>query len=672
MKNRCSLLLVVVLITVLSSCTFNPRPIISPLNAVYTSFGYGLDTSLHFADTLTLNFDSVGHVGSRFAWWNADGGKVSVEEAYKHYREGKFKRWRARRFAQVNSINIPQYWFFLVVKNTHHDHIGACIISSADIGSVTGYRLTEHGKWLMTDSVSPHSINKPKIHSAHHFADTITLAPGESRTFMLKVDKSISLNIQAHFSATPLSFNRLINYSDPAIRINFFLGLICFMLILTFLMYIFFGERIYLYQCLYIFFSLWVIALKFNYTEKWLPDRLFVPLSYLPQFSVTLFACAFITPVFIELIQPQKFSSKVSSILKRLLRTNIIVIALALIQYALTFLLTGSQFNIVNLWFSIPTLLFLSAFFWIILFVSLYCLRFVSFKLKVYATAMATAMVLWYLQLLNQAAIINSTFILDNNIFLTLIIEISIYTYFIIDRFVSERRDKIQLYKTKLELKQSLIDSVINAQESERKRIAQELHDGLGGFLSALRVMVNRKRNSFDEMGSVAAAETLTQVQQKLDTAIKDVRDISHNLMPADFETGNFSNILKEHIIYLNENGNIIFEYFIDEKINRYEKSLLISLYRISLELIRNIQKHSGATKATIQFIVHKDNIQLQVEDNGNGFNENRPKGIGLNNIQSRVQYHNGKLTIDSGKLGTTFIIEIPINNGNEKDNING
>jgi signal transduction histidine kinase len=61
---------------------------------------------------------------------------------------------------------------------------------------------------------------------------------------------------------------------------------------------------------------------------------------------------------------------------------------------------------------------------------------------------------------------------------------------------------------------------------------------------------------------------------------------------------------------------------------------------------------------------VHQDSIQLQVEDNGSGINENKSNGIGLKSIQSRVQYHKGKITIDSGKLGTTFIIEIPINNG--------
>lgn len=665
MKNIYSYILIGFLASTLYSCTFNPHPVVSPFNAIYTSFGYGLDTSKHLADTLALDLDSVRHVGAHYAWWDADKKKVTVDEAYMHYQAGEFKRWRARRFAQVIDIDAKQYWFYVVVKNKHHDRIEANFTVSADVGNVVGYRLGKDCKWLMVDSVSTHTPRSRKRFSIEFFVDTLTLRANESRTYMFKIEKSIAQNIQVNFVVSPLSFT---NYKDIKLhdsQHHFFFGLISFMMILSLLLFAFIGERIYLYQSLYIFFTLWVVAIKFSYDDRWLPDWLFVPLSYLPQFSVTLFACAFITPIFTEFIQPQKFSSKVSKILKWLLWANIVVIALALIQYALTFLLNEAQFDIANRWLSIPTVLFLVIFFWVIFFISIYSLQFVSFKLKIFAIAIATAMVLWYIQTLNQAGVTNSTFILNNNIFLTLIIEISIYTYFILDRFMTEKREKIQLLRTQLELQQALTSSIVEAQESERKRIAQELHDGLGGFLSALRVMVNKRRNFFNEMGSVAPAETLTEVQQKLDNAIRDVRDISHNLMPSDFETDAFDNILKEHIIYLNENGSIIFDYFIDERINGFEKSLLISLYRISLELIRNIQKHSGATKATIQFIVHQDSIQLQVEDNGNGFNESNKKGIGLNSIQSRVQYHKGKLTIDSGKLGTTFIIEIPINNGN-------
>lgn len=288
-----------------------------------------------------------------------------------------------------------------------------------------------------------------------------------------------------------------------------------------------------------------MIVIKFNYDDKWLPDWLFIPLSYLPQYCVSLFACLFITPIFIEFIQPQKFSSKVNTILNWVFRINVAVIALSIIQYALTFILNKDQFDIANRWLTIPTMLFLAIFFWVILFVSLLLFALCKLKLKIYAIAIAAAMVLWYIQLLNQVGVTNSTFVLSNNIFLTLIIEISVYTYFILDRFVSDKRYKIQLYKSQLDLQQKLTSSIVEAQENERKRIAQELHDGLGGFLSALRMMVNKKRNLFIENDDKVAAETLTEVQQKLDAAIKDVREISHDLMPSDLKQKILAKYLK-------------------------------------------------------------------------------------------------------------------------------
>ncbi len=81
--------------------------------------------------------------------------------------------------------------------------------------------------------------------------------------------------------------------------------------------------------------------------------------------------------------------------------------------------------------------------------------------------------------------------------------------------------------------------------------------------------------------------------------------------MPSDFETKEFSEILKEHIVYLNEKHKLLLDYFIDERINKYDKILLISIYRVTLELIRNIQKHAETTKATIQQIGQTNEIVL-------------------------------------------------------------
>jgi len=391
-----------------------------------------------------------------------------------------------------------------------------------------------------------------------------------------------------------------------------------------------------------------------------MPEWMFVAHSYFDPIIYATIGTYLFAAIFLELIDVKSISPKSYVMLQFTMRANLFIIPLSFISSMLYFFLPSHIYLSFNVLAQIPILLFLFVFFIVFIIITIKLYNQVQPAIKVYMACITVCLVLWLVQMTNYIGFTNYNFIFHSNLFISVTIEIAVFTFITLNKFSSERREKITLLQLQLDNQHALTSSVIEAQEGERKRIAQELHDGLGGFLSALRVMVNKKKNSFAEMGSTAPAEVLTEVQQKLDAAINDVREISHNLMPSDFESKDFSDIIKEHITYLNENDKIIIEYYIDEKINLFPKPLLISLYRILLELIRNIQKHADATKVTIQLIVHPDGIQLQVEDNGNGMVETKGNGIGLLSIQSRVQYHKGKLTIDSGKLGTTFIIEIP------------
>jgi signal transduction histidine kinase len=78
------------------------------------------------------------------------------------------------------------------------------------------------------------------------------------------------------------------------------------------------------------------------------------------------------------------------------------------------------------------------------------------------------------------------------------------------------------------------------------------------------------------------------------------------------------------------------------------------------MELSNNILKHANATEATLQLIYYDTYLELMAEDNGTWIPENKKEGIGLMNINSRVNYLKGKINIDSGKSGTTIVIQIP------------
>lgn len=84
-------------------------------------------------------------------------------------------------------------------------------------------------------------------------------------------------------------------------------------------------------------------------------------------------------------------------------------------------------------------------------------------------------------------------------------------------------------------------------------------------------------------------------------------------------------------------------------------------MYRVIMELVNNIIRHSGASEATVQLIGYDNHLALMAEDNGRGFSRDLGKGLGLRSIRSRVEFLGGEIAIDTGASGTTIIIRVPV-----------
>jgi signal transduction histidine kinase len=209
-----------------------------------------------------------------------------------------------------------------------------------------------------------------------------------------------------------------------------------------------------------------------------------------------------------------------------------------------------------------------------------------------------------------------------------------------------------------------LFNAIVTTQDQERKRIAQDLHDGLGSVLSAAKL----KLSSLEESKKTMLPNELDKYQASLDLldeASTELRNISHNIMPATLSKLGLQAALQNLIGKIAAHAKIQINFTAHGFENRIEEGTEMSIYRIVLELINNIVKHAAAQKVTIQLIQYPHYINLMIEDDGKGFNFNKAleekKGIGLGNILSRVEYMNGIVEIDSsaGK-GTTVTIEIP------------
>lgn len=211
--------------------------------------------------------------------------------------------------------------------------------------------------------------------------------------------------------------------------------------------------------------------------------------------------------------------------------------------------------------------------------------------------------------------------------------------------------------------KLSVSKALIQGEEMERKRIARELHDGLGSMLSSVKIHLNlaKKEN----------AETVNGVDAMLDNSIKELRNISQNLMPESLLELSLEHALRD-LCAANSNAvtKVEFQYLI--KKSRLPKNSEIMIYRIIQELLNNALKYAKASQVLVSCSQNKDVFFITVEDNGVGFDVLDPKnkkGMGLKNIKNRVEFLNGKLEIDSKpNQGTSAYIELNVINENQEN----
>lgn len=207
------------------------------------------------------------------------------------------------------------------------------------------------------------------------------------------------------------------------------------------------------------------------------------------------------------------------------------------------------------------------------------------------------------------------------------------------------------------------VDSMLQGQEEERSRLAKDLHDGLGGLLSGVKFSLSNMKDNL-----IITPDNMTVFERSLDmidTAIKELRRVAHNMMPEMLTKFGLDEALKEYCNTINATNLLLVKYQSLGMNIRVEKSSEIIIYRIIQELLNNIMKHAAATEATVQLIKEEGRFSIIVEDNGKGFDTavlKDNKGAGLTSIQSRVDYLKGQLDIHSetGK-GTLVNIEFKL-----------
>ncbi len=221
--------------------------------------------------------------------------------------------------------------------------------------------------------------------------------------------------------------------------------------------------------------------------------------------------------------------------------------------------------------------------------------------------------------------------------------------------FITARERRLADAKLK-----ELTQRVLDTQEEERGRVARELHDSISQLLVGIRYALELARRRFDQ-GDKRAGQNIDRGIDALHEAIHEVRRISHDLRPGQLDDLGLGAALKSLTeSYATRTGiqtglkTVVFR-------NRLDADAKIALYRIAQEALTNIERHSGATKVMVEVFGHRSGATMRIQDNGKWAERKSPSGLGLRNMEERVEQLKGSFQITASDHGTVLEATVPL-----------
>ncbi|WP_276166351.1 tetratricopeptide repeat-containing sensor histidine kinase [Zobellia alginiliquefaciens] len=221
-----------------------------------------------------------------------------------------------------------------------------------------------------------------------------------------------------------------------------------------------------------------------------------------------------------------------------------------------------------------------------------------------------------------------------------------------------EQEKEVALLKQRQE--NEVFSAMIEGQEKERKRLAIDLHDGLGGRLSG--ISLNLSKLNKDEPKEYPKAQ-LQKIMKDLDDSLTELRSIARNMMPETLVKFGLQAALKDYCSSMTGSGTkVTLQFYGTEK--GISLNQQVTIYRVIQELINNAVKHAKASDVLVQYMRDGNKVDITVEDNGIGFNKVNVTegGMGLSNLKTRVAYLKGDLEFHSEENeGTTVNVQINV-----------
>lgn len=237
---------------------------------------------------------------------------------------------------------------------------------------------------------------------------------------------------------------------------------------------------------------------------------------------------------------------------------------------------------------------------------------------------------------------------------------IAVGVWLIRDIFYSLRMAEIERKRAE----RKVLTAIINTEEKERRRFAEDMHDGLGPLLSTIKLYVNELTS--DDISKSEKNDYVSYVNQLIDDAVSDIRTMSNNLTPRVIHEYGLISAIEEFCKNISRVQKLSVNFIKPLKKPELGKHIEINLYRIINELLNNTIKHAAAKNVNISIKMKTKKLLFHYDDDGRGFDfsltEARTKGEGINNIVTRVNSVEGSIKIFSEKnKGLAVDIDIPL-----------
>lgn len=234
----------------------------------------------------------------------------------------------------------------------------------------------------------------------------------------------------------------------------------------------------------------------------------------------------------------------------------------------------------------------------------------------------------------------------------------------VIEELQKENANRIQAEGELRESESSLRElslELLRAQDEERRRLGQELHDGLGQCLSALKLSLHFVGQAIPT-AEESARDHFAECRELTDDALSQVRTLSHLMYPPQLQTLGLKSTIPWYVRGFEQRSGVQTKLEMPQSLGRLPEHLELALFRILQESLTNIHRHSGSRCAHVGLKFIEGAVVLQIKDAGKGI-QNSPYGVGLRSMQERAKELGGKVELSSGPGGTTVRATLPFRN---------